>query len=98
MVSLGGDAHYRDPLGGLRLSTAGYLEVARMLREVSGRVAFMLEGGYDLEALADVIAAITGLMAGKDVEMHYPESPEDPDTGRKVVEEVREVMSEYWEL
>lgn len=68
LVSAGYDAHWRDPLAGLQMSTAGYQRLAARLVEVahdscSGRVGFVLEGGYDLEALgAGVVASLYGLM------------------------------------
>ncbi len=51
------DAHKRDPLGGLRLVEADYLWATEALAKVAhthchGRIVSMLEGGYDLEALA----------------------------------------------
>ena len=62
IVSAGFDAHKADPLAQLRLETTDYswiterlLEVAR--RHCSGRLASLLEGGYDLDALAACSAA-----------------------------------------
>jgi acetoin utilization deacetylase AcuC-like enzyme len=62
VVSAGYDAHRDDPLGGLRLTTAGYglltRAVCRLAEELcQGRVAFVLEGGYNLTALAESVAA-----------------------------------------
>jgi acetoin utilization deacetylase AcuC-like enzyme len=55
LISYGYDAHYRDPLGGLRLSGLGYYRVIKALADwagehCGGRVVVLLEGGYDLEA------------------------------------------------
>ena len=57
LVSAGYDAHWRDPLASLQLSCAGFHMISSMLtglaRELcGGRLAFILEGGYDLPALA----------------------------------------------
>ena len=68
LVSAGYDAHWRDPLAGLQMTTAGYQQLAARLAEVahdscSGRVGLVLEGGYDLEALGSgVVASLYGLM------------------------------------
>jgi acetoin utilization deacetylase AcuC-like enzyme len=56
IVSAGFDAHERDPLGGLRVSTAGYGRVLSMLGDAAtrhghGGLALVTEGGYDLQAL-----------------------------------------------
>ena len=62
IVSAGFDAHKPDPLAQLRLETADFawiterlLEVAR--RHCGGRLVSLLEGGYDLDALAACSAA-----------------------------------------
>jgi acetoin utilization deacetylase AcuC-like enzyme len=54
LVSAGFDGHKGDPLGGLTYSADGYAAMARHLvglarRYASGRIVFMLEGGYQLE-------------------------------------------------
>lgn len=55
LVSYGFDTHWRDPLGGFRMSAAVYAEMIGRLRRYAkehcqGRIALFLEGGYDLEA------------------------------------------------
>jgi acetoin utilization deacetylase AcuC-like enzyme len=62
VVSAGYDAHAADPLAELRLSTDTYAHVARRLAELAGemcagRTVWVLEGGYDLEALAASVGA-----------------------------------------
>jgi acetoin utilization deacetylase AcuC-like enzyme len=56
LVSAGFDAHWRDPLAGQRISGAGYRALAERIDalavELGVRVLYMLEGGYDLEAIA----------------------------------------------
>jgi len=62
LVSAGFDAHRADPMAGLELEesdfawvTARLLETAR--RHAGGRLVSVLEGGYDLKALAGSAAA-----------------------------------------
>ncbi|MDT8265176.1 histone deacetylase family protein, partial [Roseomonas sp. DSM 102946] len=62
LVSAGFDAHARDPLAHLRLTEADFAwvtgEICAVARRVcGGRVVSMLEGGYDLDALARSVAA-----------------------------------------
>jgi acetoin utilization deacetylase AcuC-like enzyme len=62
IISAGFDAHARDPLAQLRLGADDYAWVTRELLAVAatcakGRVVSCLEGGYDLEALAESAAA-----------------------------------------
>jgi acetoin utilization deacetylase AcuC-like enzyme len=61
VISAGFDAHKRDPLGGLRLVEADFMWATEQLGKAAdthchGRMVSMLEGGYDLEALAKSVA------------------------------------------
>ncbi len=70
VVSAGFDAHLRDPLANLNLVEADFGWVTRQImaaadQSAQGRVVSVLEGGYDLEALAQSAAAhVTALMRG----------------------------------
>ncbi len=70
VISAGFDAHMRDPLATLNLAEEDFGWVTERLMEIadrtaSGRVVSVLEGGYDLEALARSAAAhVTALMRG----------------------------------
>jgi len=62
LISAGFDAHRRDPLAGLNFETEDYAWVTRQLKAVAGRsakgrIVSTLEGGYDLQALAESTAA-----------------------------------------
>ena len=61
-VSAGFDAHTRDPLGGLNLTNDDYLWLGQEIKSLAdqycaGRLVSCLEGGYDLNALADAASA-----------------------------------------
>jgi acetoin utilization deacetylase AcuC-like enzyme len=63
LVSAGFDAHYLDPLAGLRMTTAGYARLIAMLdaaaeRLCDRRIAFTTEGGYHLTALRECLEAV----------------------------------------
>ena len=70
VISAGFDAHMRDPLANLNLLEADFDWVTRKLLEVAektanGRVVSVLEGGYDLQGLANSVAAhVAALMQG----------------------------------
>ena len=70
VISAGFDAHERDPLGGLRFVEDDFVWATRELmrladRHCGGRIVSVLEGGYDLDALAASVAAHVGaLMEG----------------------------------
>jgi acetoin utilization deacetylase AcuC-like enzyme len=62
LVSAGFDGHIDDPLSGTRLSTAMFGEMTRSIKQAAerhcqGRIVSMLEGGYNLTALADSVEA-----------------------------------------
>lgn len=62
LVSAGFDAHAEDPLGALLLNEDDFTWVTRLIADAArrfadGRVVSVLEGGYDLEALAHSAAA-----------------------------------------
>ncbi len=69
IVSAGFDADGRDPLAGLTVTPGGFetlsREVVRLAdRECDGRLVSALEGGYDLEALAeDTVRHVQTLLA-----------------------------------
>ena len=61
-ISAGFDAHSDDPLANLDFSTDEFAQITRKLCDFAqehcdGRVVSTLEGGYDLDALADSVAA-----------------------------------------
>jgi acetoin utilization deacetylase AcuC-like enzyme len=60
LLSAGFDAHARDPIGSLGLETEDFTALTRTVLEVArtdagGRLVSCLEGGYDLEALAESV-------------------------------------------
>ena len=62
IISAGFDAHWRDPLASLNFEEEDYASATRMLMDVAdrhagNRIVSLLEGGYDLQSLADSVAA-----------------------------------------
>ncbi|MBI5958127.1 MAG: histone deacetylase [Chloroflexi bacterium] len=69
LVSAGFDAHWDDPLANMRLSLSGYDHLARrLLAEAvsccAGRIVFVLEGGYNLNALSHGWANVVRMLLG----------------------------------
>ncbi|MCK4811265.1 MAG: histone deacetylase, partial [Methanosarcinales archaeon] len=63
LVSAGFDAHIDDPLAGMAVTTAGFGRMASIVSSIAGkccegRLAIMLEGGYDLPALSHSVLAV----------------------------------------
>jgi acetoin utilization deacetylase AcuC-like enzyme len=62
LISAGYDAHWSDPLAGHQVTEQGYIRIVETIREVAaahtgGRVAFFLEGGYNLATLRNCVSA-----------------------------------------
>jgi acetoin utilization deacetylase AcuC-like enzyme len=62
LVSAGFDAHRDDPLASMAVTEAGFASLTRIVREVAGehcggRIVSLLEGGYNLGALARSVEA-----------------------------------------
>ena len=71
LVSAGFDAHWVDPLASMQLTLAGYDQLARQCLKLAerlcdGRIIFVMEGGYDLRALAHGWSNIARALLGKD--------------------------------
>ena len=65
LVSAGFDAHVDDPLAGMEVTEAGFMELARRSAQLGPRVAAVLEGGYNLATLPRLVdAALRGFAAG----------------------------------
>ncbi len=70
IISAGFDAHQRDPLANINLAEEDFAWATKKLMDVAdscagGRIVSLLEGGYDLQALGNSVAAhVTALMRG----------------------------------
>ncbi len=65
LVSAGFDAHRADQLSSIRLSTDAYAGFTKKLMQTAskccdGRIIAVLEGGYNLDALSNSVAAVVG--------------------------------------
>jgi acetoin utilization deacetylase AcuC-like enzyme len=87
LVSCGFDAHWKDPLTSLGLSTTGFYETARALvglaeDQCGGKIVFVLEGGYDPAIVAEGATAVFAALAGGAFAPLSGGAPfEEPDVG-----------------
>jgi acetoin utilization deacetylase AcuC-like enzyme len=72
LLSAGFDAHVRDPLAGCRVTREGFAQMAGSMRgladELDVPLGVVLEGGYDLEALAESTVATLEVVGAEDPE------------------------------
>lgn len=103
IISAGFDAHERDPLGGMRLTTSGFSAMTNELRRVadtccSGRLVAVTEGGYDLRALTECLRGVVGVLSS-DERGEWPWPAADggtPARGRAGVAKTRAALAGHW--
>jgi acetoin utilization deacetylase AcuC-like enzyme len=101
LISSGFDAHFRDPLGGMRVTEAGFAALARRVKRLAaecceGRMVAALEGGYDLRALTDSGRMVIDEMGR---EADEPDPPVgDGDRMVPIVERSQYFLAPYWKF
>ncbi|MCW5873647.1 MAG: histone deacetylase [Anaerolineales bacterium] len=80
LVSFGFDSHWKDPLANLQVSAAGYGRAVATLRawaeqHCGGKIALVLEGGYDLDAAAACGQAAVQALLGHEISDALGPSP-----------------------
>ena len=93
IVSAGFDAHRHDPISRMRVSSEGYAVLTDRIRGVAdgigAAVAYVLEGGYGLDTLADGVSMVHETYDGR--EPVAPDGGPDEKTERRV-RELREAL------
>ena len=94
IVSAGYDAHAADPLGGMGLGAGSFARFAALISAAAREAgapppAFVLEGGYDLAALTDCVAATA--------QGAYEDPPDwEYSGGVRPVDESRSALAPFW--
>jgi acetoin utilization deacetylase AcuC-like enzyme len=99
LISAGFDADHRDPLAGMQATDAGFRAMTRVLMRIAedhaqGRVAAILEGGYDLDALRAAVCAVLDELGGTTL----AEALATPQPRGAVLTPARAAQRRYWEL
>ena len=100
LLSAGYDAHIRDPLGGMELSTEGYSVMTSHIQRLaasccSGMLAVVTEGGYDIQALESCLDSTLLQLAGGPTPMGRPIRG-DTRRAEAVIPMVRRELGQYW--
>lgn len=99
LVSAGYDAHRDDPLAGMEVSDEGYAAMTAVVREIAethagGRLALVLEGGYDVGALGRSVRATVDVLTGA-----TPPTVGAPgNRSAKALERVTAAQRAHWKL
>ena len=90
LVSAGFDAHRADPLTGLGLQSGDFADLTARVQQLGppGRTVAFLEGGYDLDALRDSVAATASALVGG---MQRPEPATAGGPGAAIVRAARDL-------
>lgn len=91
LVSAGFDAHWRDPLASLQMTTRGVFSLATRLVEMAGtqcrgRLMFVLEGGYDMTAVTEGVLACLAALQGQPLREDRlgPAPQHEPDIASRI--------------
>jgi acetoin utilization deacetylase AcuC-like enzyme len=101
LVSAGFDCDHRDPLGGMEVTRAGFAAMARACVDLAaecarGRLAAVLEGGYDLAAIVEGVDTVLAAMRGA---QKLPAlATGDARRAEGVLAQVRAAQAPYWKL
>ena len=103
LVSAGFDAHERDPLGGMRLTSEAFAAMTADLRVVAeeccrGRMIAVTEGGYDLEGLGTSLDASIDVLHAAPAAGQWPSSGIASSRGRQAVSSVKQHLTAYWSI
>ncbi|XP_059641300.1 histone deacetylase 5-like [Cornus florida] len=96
IISAGFDAAVGDPLGGCCITPYGYSVMLKKLMEFArGKIVMALEGGYNLDSLANsVLACVEVLLADKPISGSSEAYPFESTW--RVIKAVRENLSAFW--
>jgi acetoin utilization deacetylase AcuC-like enzyme len=105
LVSAGFDPHFRDPLGGMRVSEVGFARMMNIVKGIaksicSDRVVLTLEGGYDLTALGESVRTVLLEMKHDEawVDRVECEQQEKADYTKleRGIESIQRIQGEFW--
>lgn len=101
LISSGFDCHHRDPLGGMRVTEAGFTAMARRMKRLAaescgGNLVAVLEGGYDLQALAQGGRAVIEEL-GREADEPFAIAPEAARAAH-IIDRARYFLTPYWKF
>jgi acetoin utilization deacetylase AcuC-like enzyme len=103
LVSVGYDAHYRDPLTNLGLTSSGFAFMNERLREIArlhanDRLVCFLEGGYNLDAMAMGALNLVQCLSGESITAFSDNNHSESDTPLKYTESLVKALTESMPL
>lgn len=100
LISAGFDSHKKDPLGGMNLSSECFAKLARLHLDIaekysSGNILFVLEGGYDLNALWES----TNYVFNELLDITISDSSKyESNNATSIIQQVKDAHKSYWKF
>ncbi len=100
VISAGQDACKNDGLAQMQMSTEGFAMLASIVKSIAtdscgGKLASVLEGGYNLKLLSHSVAAILDVFTGTEPKR---KSQEPGARVRARLEEIKKIQRQFWEI
>ena len=95
LVAAGFDAAKGDPLGGCKITPAGYGQMTHLLSSLAGgRVCLLLEGGYDLDAISNSMLMCVHALLGDPLPSPHIELPNPAAVS--TIKQIIQHIGPYW--
>lgn len=103
LVSAGFDAHQRDPLAGMRLTTGAFGRLTALIAGVAdevceGRMVAVTEGGYDLQGLAESLDVSIRVLAQESLLADFAPPKDDARRGETCLRAVVPEVKPFWQI
>jgi len=106
LISAGFDTHFSDPLTQLNLTTQGYAQIIKKVKDEAiklcdGKIVIFLEGGYDLKAISQGIVSEVAVLG--EIDIKITENAPKIESGvkeynKKMILRLKEILSPYWKF
>lgn len=101
IVSAGFDSFIEDPLGGMNVSTEGFSKLTEIVINLSnqcceGNLLLILEGGYNLQGLADCTQKVFDTLINYDGNRDHKIT--EPTKADNTIDIVKNNYSEFWDF
>lgn len=101
LISAGMDIHHSDLIGGMKLTSGGVSQLARLLidganRLCDGKVCLFLEGGYDLDALSECTVQTIKILQDDSKGPQAPDYDLGDSIARSYLGQCQKALGKYW--
>ena len=104
LISAGQDAYRNDPLASMNLSKQWYAQMADLLlqgatKHTGGRMLLFLEGGYNVEAQADIVFNVLNTIGEWGLPLEEDKQrPGERPSAEGVIRSIKERHKQYWDI